>query len=179
MRKEKKAGREPLLYINQPRLEEVKGNMQVTYRSVKKPKSKEESNKSKRTPELETSLKSLNQGIQEDKYVDEQLFLDQGEPQEEPSVQPVPQLPERKTAASSFRKLKPFRELNIEEKLDYISASISGKVPFPCEFSNGVLAVKGVILEDSGNEITVKSFQGEEVKMRKNELQSIKMIGLQ
>ncbi|PFG07019.1 CotO family spore coat protein [Bacillus sp. es.034] len=176
MRKENKAGREPLLYINQPRLEEVKGNMQVTYRSVKKPKSKEESNKSKRTSESETPL---SQGIQEDKYVDEQLFLDQGEPQEEPSVQPVPQLPERKTAASSFRKLKPFRELNLEEKLDYISASISGKVPFPCEFSNGVLAVKGVILEDSGNEITVKSFQGEEVKMRKNELQSIKMIGLQ
>ena len=176
MRKEKKAGREPLLYINQPRLEEVKGNMQVTYRSVKKPKAKEEIDKSKRTPDPNTPL---SQGIQEDKYVDEQLFLDQGEHKEEPNVQPAPPLPERKTATSAFRKLKPFRELTIEEKLDYISASISGKVPFPCEFSNGVLAVKGVILEDSGNEITVKSFQGEEVKMRKNELQSIKMIGLQ
>lgn len=176
MSKEKRAGREPLLYINQPRLEEVKGNMQVTYRSVKKPKPVEERNKNKRIPDVETPL---SQGIQEDKYVDEQLFLDQVEPQEEPSVQPVPQLPERKTAASTFRKLKPFRELDIEEKLDYISASISGKVPFPCEFSNGQVAVKGVILEDTGDEITIKSFHGEEVKMRRNEIQTIKMIGLQ
>ncbi|MEI2663482.1 CotO family spore coat protein [Rossellomorea sp. LJF3] len=176
MRKEKKAGREPLLYINQPRLEEVKGNMQVTYRSVKKPKPVEERIKSNRISDPETPL---SQGTQEDKYVDEQLFLDQGEHEEEPSVQPTRELPERKTAASAFRKLKPFRELTIEEKLDYISASISGKVPFPCEFSNGQVTVKGVIVEDTGEDITIKSFQGEEVKMRKNEIQSIKMIGLQ
>ncbi|WP_034763491.1 CotO family spore coat protein [Rossellomorea vietnamensis] len=176
MRKEKKAGREPLLYINQPRLEEVKGNMQVTYRSVKKSKAKEEIDKSKRISDSETPL---SQGTQEGKYADEQLFLDQGEHKEERNVQPAPPLPERKTAASAFRKLKPFRELSIEEKLEYISASISGKVPFPCEFSNGQVAVKGVILEDSGDEVTIKSFHGEEVKMRKNDIQSIKMIGLQ
>ncbi|CAN7460839.1 CotO family spore coat protein [Rossellomorea sp. LjRoot5] len=175
MRKEKKAGREPLLYINQPKLEEVKGNMQVTYRSVKKT-NQAESSKSNKIPDLETPL---SQGVQEDKYVDEKLFLDQEEHLEEPKVQPVPQLPERKTSASAFRKLKPFRELSIEEKLDYISESISGKVPFPCEFANGQVAVKGVIVEETGDDITIKSFHGEEVKMRKNEIQSIKMIGLQ
>ncbi|MGG4167231.1 CotO family spore coat protein [Rossellomorea vietnamensis] len=176
MRKEKKAGREPLLYINQPKLEEVKGNMQVTYRSVKKSKPQAESIKSKMKTEPEPPL---SQEMQEDKYVDEQLFLDQGDHLEEPNIQSIPQLPERKTAASAFRKLKPFRELSIEGKLDYISASISGKVPFPCEFSNGQATVKGVIVEDTGDDIIVKSFHGEEVQMKKNELQSIKMIGLQ
>jgi Spore coat protein CotO len=177
VRKEKKAGKEPLLYINQPRLEEVKGNMQVTYRSTKKkhqPHVDSEQNKKVSVPES-----PVDQGKQEDKYFDEQFYMSQGDQIEESTTQSIPKPPERKTAASTFRKLKPFRDLTIDEKLDYISASISGKVPFPCEFSNGKLAVKGVILEEVGDEIIVKSFQGEEVKMRKNELQSIKMIGLQ
>ena len=180
MRKEKNAGKEPLLYINQPRLEDVKGNMQVTYRSTKKklqpqPESKQTlSNKKLTAPEKHEN--------KEEKYFDEQFYIKESETREESepvTIQTVPELPERKTAASAFKKLKPFRDLSIEEKLDYISESISGKVPFPCEFSNGHMAVKGVILEDDGNELTVKSFQGEEVKMKKNELQSIKMIGLQ
>ncbi|MBW3114156.1 spore coat CotO family protein [Bacillus sp. MCCB 382] len=181
MRTEKKAGKEPLLYINQPRLDEVKGNMQVTYRSPKKPQTKTqpENQISSATEQLEASER---QERQEEKYFDEQLYIhheDQVEGAKVEAVKSIPQPPERKTAAATFRKLKPFRELSIEEKIDYISESIYGKVPFPCEFSNGRISVKGVMLNDDGDTITVKSFQGEEVKMKKNEVVSIKMIGLQ
>ncbi|WP_179884925.1 CotO family spore coat protein [Bacillus sp. AFS015802] len=175
MRKEPKAGKKPLLYINQPRLEEVKGNMQVTYRSTKKPQPQPGMKDNHPISAPESSKKEK----QEDKYYEEEYSMLQENPVKDTPAQPSPEPAERKAATSAFRKLKPFRDLTIDEKLDYISASIYGKVPFPCEFSNGILSVKGIILEDDGDEITVKSFQGEEVKMRKNELTSIKMIGLQ
>ncbi|MBN8192427.1 hypothetical protein JI667_09715 [Bacillus sp. NTK074B] len=184
MRTEKKAGKEPLLYINQPKLDEVKGNMQVTYRSSKKPKPKTqpETKHPSTTHKLPAPEGPERQERTDEKYFDEQLYMQHSEQVEEAKtevVKSIPQPPERKTAVSTFRKLKPFRELSIEEKIDYISESIYGKVPFPCEFSNGQLSVKGVMLNDDGETITVKSFQGEEVKMKKNEVTSIKMIGLQ
>ncbi|WP_171050836.1 CotO family spore coat protein [Bacillus sp. BHET2] len=177
MNTEKKAGKEPLLYINQPRLEDVKGNMQVTYRSSKnklQPKQGE--------TQIVIDNKTTVREQQNDNYLDELKNPDQETGVEDSghrAVQSTTLETQRKTATASFRKLKPFRDLTIEEKLDYISASISGKVPFPCEFSNGEVSVKGVIQDDEGDEITVKSFNGEEVRMRKNTLQTIKMIGLQ
>ncbi|BCB03062.1 CotO family spore coat protein [Bacillus sp. KH172YL63] len=154
-----KEGKEPLLYINQPSLESVKGNMQVTYRSSKK---KPESRSAPSAPVHETTA-DMHRPVQE----------------KSEAGQPAPKVQERKTAASSFQRLKPFRDLTIEEKLAYISASISGKVPFPCEFSNGEVTVKGVIVNDEGNDIIIKSFHGEEVPMEKRGIQTIKMIGLQ
>jgi Spore coat protein CotO len=181
VRKEKNAGREPMLYINQPTLEEVKGNMQVTYRSTKKksPPQSQPLTESKHNINLSAAESLEKQENQENKFLDEKSIVLHEDQNENSATKSIPQLPERKTAATAFRRLKPFRDLSINEKLEYISASISGKVPFPCEFSNGEMTVKGVILVEEEDEIIVKSFQGEEVKMKKNELQSIKMIGLQ
>ncbi|MCA1059467.1 spore coat CotO family protein [Rossellomorea aquimaris] len=182
MRTEKKAGKEPLLYINQPRLDEVKGNMQVTYRTPKKqkPQIQPENKHSLTTNKPTAPEEQLDR--REEKYLDEEVHIhhtDGLEVSEVNEAHSVSQPPERKTAASTFRKLRPFRELSIDEKLDYISASINGKVPFPCEFSDGHQSVKGVILQDDEDHITIRSFQGKEVEMKKNEVRSIKMIGLQ
>ena len=177
MNTEKKAGKEPLLYINQPRLEDVKGNMQVTYRSSKnklQPKQEE----TQTVIDNKTEVREQQDGH----YLDElkHPFHTRGVEDSGPgAVQSTTLETQRKSATASFRKLKPFRDLTIEEKLEYISASISGQVPFPCEFSTGEVSVKGVIQDDEGDEITVKSFNGEVVRIRKNTLQTIKMIGLQ
>ncbi|NQD67235.1 hypothetical protein HP456_15070 [Bacillus haikouensis] len=168
MKKEKATSKEPLLYIQQPKLQEVKGNMQVTYRSAK-PKEKKEN-----IPNQSIALDSEKHRDVENR--NEKTY--QKETSEDRQPQTKSEKEEPKSAAYSFRRLKPFKELNMEEKLDYISASINGKVPFPCEFSTDTVAYKGVLSVKNDHELKVKTFQGEEVTIAKESLKSIKMIGL-
>ncbi|WP_064092277.1 CotO family spore coat protein [Rossellomorea aquimaris] len=177
MKKEKSAKKEPLLYIQQPKLENVKANMQVTYRSSKaKPK------EVKPVEEMSSSKKE-NSSYQrkigtEEPYQDEKEFKKSTNEKDEEIAQNTSSKEEKFSGASAFRKVKPFKELSIDEKLDYISESISGKVPFPCEFSTEESSHKGVMTNDAGNEITIKTFQGEEFTIKRSALKSIKMIGL-
>jgi hypothetical protein len=167
MKKEKETSKEPLLYIQQPKLQEVKGNMQVTYRSAK-PKEKKEIVP---TPSIEPDAVKHHDAENRN----EKTY---GKEPSDDFPQPKSETEESRSAAYSFRRLKPFKDLNLEEKLDYISASINGKAPFPCEFSTDTFTYKGVLSMKNNQEIKVKTFQGEEVTMAKESLKSIKMIGL-
>jgi hypothetical protein len=170
MKKEKATSKEPLLYIQQPKLQEVKGNMQVTYRSTKQKEKKEKHSTKpvdrqieKKPNEAESSTsKKPDSEINEEKQSHPQLAIE-----------------EQKSAIHSFRRLKPFKELNLEEKLEYINASINGKVPFPCEFSTDSAAYKGVLISMEESNIKIKTFRGGEETIERDSLKSIKMIGLQ
>jgi G3E family GTPase len=165
MKKEKATSKEPLLYIQQPKLQEVKGNMQVTYRSAKP---------------IEKKVNVPNQSIELDlkKHRDAENRNEKTDHKEKSEDTPKNEKEDQMSAASTFRRLKPFKELNLEEKLEYISASINGKVPFPCEFSTETVSYKGVLSINNEHEIKLKTFQGEEVTIAKESLKSIKMIGL-
>jgi hypothetical protein len=168
MKKEKAISKEPLLYIQQPKLQEVKGNMQVTYRSTK-PKEKKE-NIPNQSVELDSEKQRVAENRNEKTYGKESI--------EDIQPQTKTETEEPRSAAYSFRRLKPFKELNLEEKLDYISDSINGKAPFPCEFCTDTFSYKGVLSFKNVHVIKVKTFQGEEVTIAKESLKSIKMIGL-
>ncbi|MEL3973812.1 CotO family spore coat protein [Rossellomorea oryzaecorticis] len=170
MKKEKATSKEPLLYIQQPKLQEVKGNMQVTYRSTK---SKEKKEKLSAKP-IETQIEKP-----QDKAEPSILKKPEIEVKEEIKTHQKPSGEEPQSAIHSFRRLKPFKELNLDEKLEYITASINGKVPFPCEFSTGTAAYKGVLISMDESTIKIKTFRGDEETIPRDSLKSIKMIGLQ
>ncbi|MCA1056717.1 spore coat CotO family protein [Rossellomorea aquimaris] len=163
MKKQKATSKEPLLYIQQPKLEEVKGNMQVIYRSTK--------SKEKKEPTAE-KIKETRM----DHVVEPKSRLEEVNESSKPGAETDKEVP--KSSSYSFRRLKPFKELNLEEKLEYINASINGKVPFPCEFKTDDASYKGVLTSMDEAGIAIKTFQGEEVSIPKNELKSIKMVGL-
>jgi Spore coat protein CotO len=165
MKKDKSSNKEPLLYIQQPKLQEVKGNMQVVYRSSKRNEKKDA--KTSRPFENKTDGHKINSAVSTSEIVKET----------NPAQEAVRE--ESKHPAQTFRRLPPFKELNLDEKLEYITASINGKVPFPCEFSTDTDTYKGVLIDNTDSEIRLKTFQGDEVSFVREALKSIRMIGLQ
>ncbi|OIU72488.1 CotO family spore coat protein [Rossellomorea aquimaris] len=171
MKKDKSSNKEPLLYIQQPKLQEVKGNMQVVYRSSKR-KEKKEANPA-RPIENKTDSHKIDSGVSTSPPVSEVSEIEI-----ETSLAHEAAREDSKPPMQAFRRLPPFKELNLDEKLEYITASINGKVPFPCEFSTGNDTYKGVLITKTESEIRLKTFQGDEVSVARDSLKSIKMIGL-
>lgn len=169
MKKDKSSNKEPLLYIQQPKLQEVKGNMQVVYRSSKRKEKKEADSPSPI----------------ENKAVHHKVDSETANPvpvlKIDKEARPVPEAAREESQSSmqAFRRLPPFKELTLDEKLDYITASINGKVPFPCEFSTDTDTYKGVLISMWESAIKIKTFRGDEVEVARDSLKSIKMIGLQ
>ncbi|XXM73861.1 CotO family spore coat protein [Lysinibacillus sphaericus] len=171
MKKDKSSNKEPLLYIQQPKLQEVKGNMQVVYRSSKRKEKKEV--KPARPIENKTDSQKFDSGVSTSPPVS-----GVSEIAKETTPAPEAAREDSRPPTQAFRRLPPFKELSLEEKLEYINASINGKVPFPCEFSTDHDTYKGILTTMSETAIKIKTFRGEEVEVAKDSLKSIKMIGL-
>jgi Spore coat protein CotO len=164
----KTKNKKPLLYVHQPDLREVKANMQSSYRS---PNIKTDSAKQKES--FSIVKKKKREYLQEDlDSIQAEMEIEQEEKQE-----PQPKLDEN-TGKFGFKKVKPFREMNLNEKLDYLTEFGDGKAPFPCIFTTENDSYKGVIFSAKGTEVEIKPFQGEHVKLNRNDIKSIKMIGL-
>jgi hypothetical protein len=164
----KTKNKKPLLYVHQPDLREVKANMQSSYRS---PNIKTDSAKQKES--FSIVKKKKREYLQEDlDSIQAEMEIEQEEKQE-----PQPKLDES-TGKFGFKKVKPFREMNLNEKLDYLTEFGDGKAPFPCIFTTENDSYKGVIFSAKGTEVEIKPFQGEHVKLNRNDIKSIKMIGL-
>jgi Spore coat protein CotO len=167
----KTKNKKPLLYIHQPELREVKSNMQSNYRS---PNIKTDSAKQKESVSI--VKKKKREYLQEDlDSIQAEMEIEQEE--QGPQSQPQPKLGEN-TGKFGFKKVKPFREMDLNEKLDYLTEFGDGKAPFPCVFTTENNSYKGVIFSANGTEVEIKPFQGEHVKLNKNDIKSIKMIGL-
>jgi hypothetical protein len=162
----KTKSKKPLLYIHQPDLHEVTSNMQSSYRSSKpKPDSSEQKDsvlKKKKREYLQADPHSIQAEIE----------IEQKEKKETQPKQ------EESTGNFGFKKVKPFREMNLAEKLEYLTEFGDGKAPFPCIFATENESYKGVIFSTKGAEVEIKPFQGEHVKLNKTDITSIKMIGL-
>ncbi len=166
----KTKNKKPLLYIHQPDLREVKSNMQSSYRS-----SNIKTDSAKQKESVAIVKKKKREYLQEDlDSIQAEVEIEQEEKQES---QPQPK-PDENKGKFGFKKVKPFREMDLNEKLDYLTEFGDGKAPFPCVFTTESNSYKGVIFSANGTEVEIKPFQGEHVKLNKNDIKSIKMIGL-
>ncbi|WP_421384222.1 CotO family spore coat protein [Bacillus salacetis] len=186
MSKSPKSSRKtPLLYIQQPSLKETKANMQQSYSSrnakpkpVEKPSTEsvaEKKPKRRKRSYFEEELGSLYG----EENVKESVTQETEEDQQNEDVEELEERePENKKRSFSFKPLKPFREMELDEKINYLSRYINGKAPFPCEFVTEEDRYKGILIKGGDEVLVIKSFQGDEVEINRSSLRAIKIIGL-
>jgi hypothetical protein len=186
MKEQKTSGKTPLLYIQQPSMKETKANMQQSYSSknakpkqeVKKPEAApEQKQKRRKRSYFEDELGSLyGEEPVKDQVKREEFEETNTKKTHETETESVSE--ENKTRTYSFKPLKPFRDMELDEKINYLSRYINGKAPFPCEFVTGEDHYKGILLQDGDDILVIKSFQGDEVEIKRSSLKAIKIIGL-
>ncbi|WP_409253454.1 CotO family spore coat protein [Bacillus sp. SCS-153A] len=174
----------PLLYIQQPALKETQANMQQRYSSRNaqpKPVEKktaetaaETKPKRKKRSYFEDDLGSLYGEEPAKKVKHEEIAAEQDIKTE----QKEDREPENRKRSFSFKPLKPFREMELDEKIVYLSGYSNGKAPFPCEFVTAEERYKGILLKIEGDALIIKSFQGDEIEVNRSSLKAIKIIGL-
>ncbi|MBM7586547.1 oxalate decarboxylase/phosphoglucose isomerase-like protein (cupin superfamily) [Bacillus pakistanensis] len=151
--------RDPLLYINQPKMQEAKANMQDMFRSKRQDPVKKEKAKM-------IAKRVMKPADDHEAVVQDSFKLSEKDKQEELK------------GALAFHRVKPFKEMNLEERIEYLLVTISGRPPFPCEYITEEGSFRGIIQKHDGEAIEVKTFQGDNVRIKKSALHEIKMIGL-
>ncbi|KUP07543.1 hypothetical protein Q75_04745 [Bacillus coahuilensis p1.1.43] len=151
----------PLLYVQQPTLTIPEAKMQGDY-STRKKKKKENIGKVSSWDEprqTKTFTVDLEPQIHEETV--------------EKTEQPISR--DRKPA---FQRVKPFKEMDVEERLLHLNRFKGGKAPFPCTFVTNEGYYKGILVEYENDTIEVKPFQGEHVTFHRRQLEDILLIGL-
>jgi hypothetical protein len=185
MSKNPKSSRKtPLLYIQQPAMKETSANMQKSYSSrnakpkpVEKPAAESaalKKPKRRKRSYFEEELGTLNG----EEHVKEKISEEPESEHKEEAEKLEEREPENTKRSFSFKPLKPFREMDLDEKINYLSRYINGKAPFPCEFVTEEDRYKGILLKKEENILVIKTFQGDEIDINRNSLKAIKIIGL-
>ncbi|WP_433748991.1 CotO family spore coat protein [Falsibacillus pallidus] len=149
----------PLIYIQQPDFHIEKINMQEIYIS------KEET-------ELKQAAESIPEIMEEAHTAHENKSSSTSEKLENPIDQT------NQTGTYEFKQVKPFRLMELDEKVAYLAKFSGGKAPFPCEFMTNELRVKGIIHRIHGPLIEIKTFTDDFFVVHQNDLLEIKMIGI-
>jgi hypothetical protein len=183
MKKQKTSGKTPLLYIQQPAMKETKANMQQSY-SSRNSKPKQTEIKAEAVPEKKQKRKKRSYFEDElgslygEEPVKDQVKEEREEANTIETHEAEAQPEENKKRTYSFKPLKPFRDMELDEKINYLSRYINGKAPFPCEFVTAEDHYKGILLQDGEDLLVIKSFQGDEVEIKRSSLKAIRIIGL-
>nr|WP_113930519.1 CotO family spore coat protein [Bacillus sp. P14.5] len=169
--------------MQQPAFKESRANMQQSYSS------KEARPKPLEKPSAEAGIKKPRR--KKRSHFEEELGTLYGEEpaQEKAQQEAIDSLKsgnsepgdsnlEQKQKTYSFKPLKPFREMELDEKITYLSRYINGKAPFPCEFITEEERYKGILLSAEGDTLVLKTFQGDEIDVKRKSLRAIKIIGL-
>lgn len=77
-----------------------------------------------------------------------------------------------------LRRLKTFREMDIEEKLDYLHQFPKQLPPVPCLFQTANKALRGLLLDKTDDHIVLRLLDKSEATVGIKDLIEIRMIGL-
>lgn len=163
--------REPLLYIHQPEFQTTKVKMQESYSLKQAEKRKLQHTKKDKIFE-EKPKKAMRETREFDTLSSEEVQQTiQDYDQEKSEVKP-------KRNEFGLRRLKPFREMDIEEKIDYLYQFPRQLPPVPCLFQTENNVLRGILIEKTDEEIHLRLFDKSEVSVPIKELLEVKMIGL-
>ncbi|MDG5473010.1 CotO family spore coat protein [Jeotgalibacillus sp. ET6] len=168
--KEEKKAHNPLLYIDQPSFECSKPVMQQVYQTSRtKEKDDKKALGQESTPKKKVKAKPLGY-VYEDEKSEKLSLKNQIEIEEEQEKE----APARHSVIERFKPLKPFKEMDVSERLDYLKPFIGKRAPFICLFEfEDKTRVKGVLNECGEEEVTIAAKDGELVKRKKEELKNI------
>jgi|GEM_PF-2148010 len=159
MSEEKNKG--PLLYIHQPFVRTTATNMQDTY-SIRQDLVIEEEKPSEEEGKTIISLAKKELGPEQ--IIKDETKLDK------PSITPNSNSPgttsksPQKRERAFFNRVKPFKEMNIEERLDYLKNYPRVLSPAPCVFVTEEDNYQGYLSEYDGQDVTIR-FHDQTIKI--------------
>jgi hypothetical protein len=77
----------------------------------------------------------------------------------------------------TFKRVKSFKEMNTEEKVDYLVNFPKLLPPVPCVFIMSNSSIRGFLVSKIEEEIEIKTFDEKIIHIQTNELNDIKIIG--
>jgi hypothetical protein len=170
-----KKSKGPLLYIHQPFARTPATNMQDTYTT------REELVVEEERPSEDESKKKISLAKKE--IIPEQINKDVKK-LENPSTTPQTKTPEtsatthQKRQHTTFNRVKPFKEMNIEERLDYLINYPKVLPPAPCVFATEEKNYQGYLIEYDGQEATIRFHDQSTKTVPVHELKNVLLIGI-
>ncbi|MBB6443563.1 CotO family spore coat protein [Bacillus benzoevorans] len=86
-------------------------------------------------------------------------------------------LSSKKRHTVSLKRVKSFKEMDMEEKLEYLEHFPKQLPPAPCIFTTGNRFIRGFLLSKMEHEIEIKTFDEKALQISISELKDIQMIG--
>ncbi|WP_187443480.1 CotO family spore coat protein [Rossellomorea aquimaris] len=180
--------KKPLLYIHQPRLNDVKSSMQEVYRGSPSIVQPEREERNTQSIEMKRNSAELIEAAPLGRLKQPEYHtIVKREPKEVRSIIKETTNSEEANQRESglvhshdgyFKPLTPFKDLDMDGKIEYMQKSIMGRAPFPCAFQTEEGVYRGVLTSADSASIDIKTFQGEEVTLKRNSIKAIKIIGL-
>ncbi|MEW9501578.1 CotO family spore coat protein [Jeotgalibacillus marinus] len=158
-----KTSHNPLLYIEQPNFKRAKPSMQQVYQtSRKKEQEKEEKKKARKRDHINFEVEPLGYVEDEEKEM-ERSSANQAKSESNPVQK-----------GGRFQEVKSFKEMDVNERLDYLIPFIGREAPFVCMFVfNDQSHVKGVLSHCEGDELTIQIKEGEPLLRKRGDLANI------
>ncbi len=174
--------RDPLLFIQHQENKSLQGKMQETFSLKQAEKKLQSQQRQTEEKNLEKRKRKKGSSTGEEEAIfgtasnHDEIRLSQKEVQE--ALEGYEGKAKGHEHGFSFQRVKPFREMNIEEKLDYLSHFPRQLPPVPCLFQTEDTALRGVLKEKKEREVIVKLFDKTEATILIKDLIEIRMIGL-
>ncbi|ASV66204.1 CotO family spore coat protein [Cytobacillus sp. FSL W7-1323] len=148
--------KKPLLYVQQSNLPSPSTSMQSTYSSKNEVEEEEK--------EVITNSSIDEQGEVEKKEEHVQQVLEEYEESQSESEQ-------------GFNRVKSFKDMNVQERIDYLLHFPKQLPPVPCLFISDDKHIRGFIELKQGNELMIKTLSGSMQTIHIHSIKSIKMVG--
>lgn len=156
--REKKAG-EPLLYINQPNIKKPVIDMQSTYQSPQQP--------------MKETKHEVDKKLDKTKQEQEQVKM-KPEPLQE---QIKEKAEEKEQSIFGMRRVKGFREMNIPEKLQYLSRFSSDQPLYYCDFlMHSEEIYRGAVYQLESDEVIIQTMNNEKIKKKVADIRFIRIV---
>ncbi|MEH7484011.1 CotO family spore coat protein [Neobacillus drentensis] len=152
----------PLLYIHQPFARTPATNMQDIYMSRQE---EEELVEEEKLLEAESKKKIVQEPIGTE-----------ASRSDNPATKSPTSIQERQH--SPFNRVKPFKEMDIKERLDYLIKYPIVLPPPPCVFITEEKSYQGYLTEYDGNEVTIRFHDKSTKTVPVHELKGVILIGL-
>ncbi|KRG15971.1 CotO family spore coat protein [Lederbergia galactosidilytica] len=172
--KEKRKGKSPLLYIHQPDFVRPEFSMQYSFSSSPNTTTSPEN---KSTPTPRKLKNSVPFQVQANSKEHESLI--ENEYQAEKPKSAVDYFRNQTNSSKKNWNLTPvkaFKEMSISEKLQYLLQVPRSQPPFPCEFIKEDERIRGILESKKGDNIQVKTFNGDVLTIAIEDLQAIRII---
>ncbi|KIL47430.1 CotO family spore coat protein [Jeotgalibacillus campisalis] len=166
--KEERKAHNPLLYIDQPSFKSSKPVMQQVYQTTR---TRDKDDKKEDNKELTAKKKIKAKPLG---YVYDDEKSEKAPVSKHTELEKADEVLSRPTVAERFKPLKPFKEMNVSERLDYLKPFIGKRAPFICLFEfEDKTRVKGVLNECAEEKVTIAAKDGELITRKKDELKNI------